>query len=31
VLEESKADREYQQAVLAFNKGDMKEALSHFL
>lgn len=30
VLEESKADREYQQAVLAFNKGDMKEALSHF-
>ena len=30
VLEESKADREYQQAVLAFNKGDMEEALSHF-
>ena len=30
VLEESKADREYQQAVLAFNKGHMKEALSHF-
>ena len=30
VLEESKADREYQQAILAFNKGDMKEALSHF-
>ena len=30
VLEESKADREYQQAVLAFNKGDMKEALAHF-
>ena len=30
VLEESKADREYQQAILAFNKGDMKKALSHF-
>ena len=30
VLKESKADREYQQAVLAFNKGDMEEALSHF-
>ena len=30
VLEESKADREYQQAVLAFNKGNMKDALSHF-
>ncbi len=30
VLEESKADREYQQAVLAFNKGNMKDALLHF-
>ena len=30
VLEESKVDREYQQAVLAFNKGNMKDALLHF-